>query len=241
MRLQIATLMGLSLLVTGAHASEVELAERASEAVDAHCSDAAQADVTLAAESVAQVSAVWAELSKAYESSPQPFLLYWRGILGQCLDQEDKAEADLQAFVAEAGDDPALRTQVNDAGRRLRFLAARRRGGVDPKAPGIVAGISLGAVGGLFGGLSGWRWAEAVAVGAEIHRGDHIGNDLATYASRGDEAARSSHAFAATGASLGVAALVTWAITGATGGSAPIAAAVTPRPDGLTLSLGGRW
>ena len=67
------------------------LARRASATVEEHCSNAAQSDVTLAAESVAHVSTVWAEVSKALEGSRKVYLLYWRGVLGQCLDQEEKA------------------------------------------------------------------------------------------------------------------------------------------------------
>ena len=53
---------------------------------------------TAALKSIATVGEVWARLSEQYEKSGESYLLYWRGVLAQCMDQEDRALCGLAAF-----------------------------------------------------------------------------------------------------------------------------------------------
>jgi len=134
----------------------VDVAQRASAAVDAHCSDIkSEADDSLAAEGVVAVGEVWAEVARAWEADGPLHLLYWRGRLASCLDQDDRARDDLTAFVEQAGDAPEHISQVAEARRRLRRLESPSNG-PPPGAPMIIAGVSLLAAGGAFGGLAGW-------------------------------------------------------------------------------------
>ena len=56
-----------------------------------HCSAVAAGRATAAAEAMAAVTPVLAALSRAHDQSADPSLLYWRGVLNQCLDQGDRA------------------------------------------------------------------------------------------------------------------------------------------------------
>ena len=51
------------------------------------------------ASSVVSVSAVWEDVGRQYEASSEPYLLYWRGVLAQCLGFED-APAGVEAALA---------------------------------------------------------------------------------------------------------------------------------------------
>jgi hypothetical protein len=71
------------------------LAQEAAAVVDEHCSDAAVAAGTQAARAVATVSDVLARVSEAHDATGQVWLLYWRGVLQQCIDREERAIEDL--------------------------------------------------------------------------------------------------------------------------------------------------
>ncbi len=183
---------GLLLLtprVAGAAERDAEaeaLAQEAQGAVDRYCSEAVSDDVTLAAESVAAVSAVWAKVSAKLEESRKVYLLYWRGVLGQCLDQEEKALADLHAFLGIRGGSDEWASLVADAQRRVRQLerkTGRGKGRVAPRpsAGPVAAGVGSGVAAGALGGLAGWQWSETLATRQALYDGEHVGGDLQTY------------------------------------------------------------
>ncbi len=116
-------------------ATPSEAALEAARVRDELCSDAAGSDTTLAANVHTEVSRVWSEVSGAFESSQQPFLLYWRGVLEQCLDQDERARDDLERFLLDSGDDPSYADLARDARRRLRRLAAAEQGGGRTQRP----------------------------------------------------------------------------------------------------------
>ena len=95
--------------------------------VEKYCANAAGDDVTLAANSVVAVGAVWAAVSAEADAGTESYLLYWRGVLGACLKQSEKAEDDLERFIAEASSDEGLAALVKDATRRLRRLQRGER------------------------------------------------------------------------------------------------------------------
>ncbi len=252
------TLMVLSigLLSAPVHAAsrnaEAEaLALEAQDAVEAHCSDAVADDVTLAAESVATVSAVWAKVSSALESNRKVYLLYWRGVLGQCLNQDEKALNDLEDFLAARGSSTTWASLVEDAERRVRRL---RRGtlrgavGVRPSGVLVAGGVGSGIASGVLGGLAGWQWSVVEQARQDLYDGAHIG--LGDLNSRLDEeaAAVAAHEGLVVAASVAGAATVGLLVSGAIAdGQRPRLAVApwwAPTRDGakaVGVVVAGRW
>lgn len=128
------------------------VAVQAAEIAHRHCSDVASAASVGAAEALNEVSPVLVAVARAYETHGDPFLLFWKGVLNQCLDQEDRATEDFEGFLAGVGDDAAYSAQVRDARLRLRRLTARQAGrsarggsGASPAGPVGVVFVSSGA------------------------------------------------------------------------------------------------
>jgi len=216
----------------------------------AHCSDAAADDVTAAAESVAAVGAVWARVSATLESTRKVYLLYWRGVLGQCLDQEAKALDDLTAFLGAREDSPMWSSLVDDAKRRVRQLErklGRSAKTASPATPAIVIGSALGVGAAGAGGLSAWQWSESQQVATEMANGVHIGQDIDGWLVDGARAADASHALVGAAAGLGTAAVVSFVVAGVRGGGAPARVSralvpwVQPGPGSVTIGFGGEW
>lgn len=224
------------------------LAARASATVDEHCSDAAQADVTRAAESVARASTVWADVSKALEDTRKVYLLYWRGMLGQCLDQEEKALADFEEFLRVRGGSTAWASLVDDAERRIRVLKRKLgvRSAPPAGAPGFVLGAALAGGAAAMGGLSGWQWSEALGTMSALAAGEHVGGDALAYQAAGDDAAAASGVLAGSAVGLGAAAAVSIVVGATRRPSGTRTASVVapfflPTADGGVAGLGGRW
>ncbi len=88
-----------------------------------HCADvAAAATSTKTAEQTAVVTDAWSTVIGVYESTGRSYLLYWRGLLAQCLGQEERAGQDLQLFVALEQYDQRFDSLIKDARRRLRRM-----------------------------------------------------------------------------------------------------------------------
>ncbi len=105
----------------------VEAAELAFATHQSHCPDLAAGDTGVAAEALVEVGEVWAEVDRTYAMDPEPFLLYWRGVLAQCLGQETRAVDDLRGFYRTHRDDADLANLSKDARRRLALLGVRVR------------------------------------------------------------------------------------------------------------------
>ncbi len=219
-------------------------AAEASDVRDRYCSDASDDAITLQAEGTARVSAVWARVSHSYDAHKAVYLLYWRALLGQCLDKTELVQEDLEAFIASVGDDDAYSEQVRDAERRLRRLrlvGQSTTAAPDPR-PGIGIGVGVAAAGGVLAGLAGWQGQEMANLSAQWHSGalftdeyEGVGN-----AARGAEAAANGLTAAAIGAgAAGVTVLVVSA--GIAGDRVKAAALVVPTPDGFAVALSGRW
>jgi len=118
------------------------LAQEAHAVLLTHCAEAGGADMTRAAESVAVVSDVWARVSAQVESSRKVYLLYWRGVLAQCLDQEERALQDLQSFVGARKGSDLWAGLISDAERRITRLE-RQVTGPRPVEPGWLVGGGL--------------------------------------------------------------------------------------------------
>lgn len=68
------------------------------------------------------------KLQGAIDASQEPTLLYWRGILVQCLDRPETAIVDYEAFIASKGGDAMYASMVREAKARLNRLKGRKRG-----------------------------------------------------------------------------------------------------------------
>ncbi|MCP4871420.1 MAG: hypothetical protein GY898_22140 [Proteobacteria bacterium] len=127
-----ALLIG-ALLLLPMTASAEEPAIAAADAYDvhqAHCASVAGGSTQAAAESMAEVTEVWQRVITAYEASGRTYLLYWRGVLGECLGQAERAATDLRLFIdlEQFGSDD-MEPLVQDARTRLRRM------GVDVDRP----------------------------------------------------------------------------------------------------------
>lgn len=129
--------MIVSVLVAGTAQAESavlspdEAALLASEVHGTYCADAAAGDPETEALAIERAAPAYGKVAASYRTHGNAFLLYWRGLLAQCLSKEEEAVSDLEGFAAAASNDPAYRPQVADARRRLRRLTA----GQDPTRP----------------------------------------------------------------------------------------------------------
>jgi hypothetical protein len=118
--------LALLFLGTATFAHADDSADAAALAYDVHtehCADvAAAATSTKTAEQTALVTDAWSTLIRVYETSGRTYLLYWRGLLAQCLGQEERGAEDLQLFVALEQHDQRFSSLVKDAKRRLRRM-----------------------------------------------------------------------------------------------------------------------
>ena len=165
-----------------APSSGESLALEAAQVQEQHCARAYGKDMTRALQSIATVGAVWARVSEQYEKSGESYLLYWRGVLAQCMDQEEKGLIDLKAFVSRSGSSSLWAALVKDADRRIRQLERKTGAGVArPPGPvagsprfgaGLALGISLAAGSAVSATVAGVRWNEARLQAQAIYDGE---------------------------------------------------------------------
>jgi hypothetical protein len=223
------------------------LALEAAQAHQRHCSDAAGMNMSNRTTAVAEVSAVWARVHGELERSRKAYLLYWRGVLGECLDQEEPALADLKAFVAARAGSDRYATQVADAQRRIRRLERSLGGAGGGSVAGPVVAVALGVGAGTAGGLAGWQWGVATTTADELYAEPHSGTTLTELVATGDRAQTTSRVLVGTAAGLGVGSVVAIIASAAApkrtaGVERPLPVfAVAPTPEGVAFSLGGRW
>ncbi len=158
-------------------ASPEELALEAARIRSEHCAQAASDRKTGGVRSITEVGPIWLRLSEQFDKSGETYLLYWRGVLAQCMDQEERAGVDFENFVTLEEDSNLWADLVRDAKRRIRLLQRSSGGGLvgvsaglrnRNKTIGLVVGGSL-AASSLFFGVSGAiAWSDAVDVGQEL-------------------------------------------------------------------------
>lgn len=90
-----------------------------------HCGQA-RSSRTLAVDDEVKVTAMLRDVSATFDRSQKNYLLYWRALLGECLDKRGDAEKDLDLFLSRAGTDPGSAGLVDDARRRFRRLVNKR-------------------------------------------------------------------------------------------------------------------
>lgn len=241
-------LLALLLLSTPAWAQDPAeaVAARAQAVHEAHCADVAVADDSGAAQAIGEVSAVWVDVADVHQETGATWLLYWRGLLAQCIGQEERAREALTEFLASDAGDEGMGAMVGDARLRLKRMdgASPVRSASAPLSPErsgrIVAGLSfgIGAGGAAAGSAAGLvqHSTTAAQLTSNLWSTDEADTLIAT--GDGQLAASIGLIGGAVAATVGsVAAFV------ASGEDTvpPVAVIVSPRHGGAMVALGGRW
>jgi hypothetical protein len=144
-----------------AAATTEELAAAAEEAHSSYCADGARGDINLTSQSVARVGDVWQRVTEAGAGNNDPFLLYWRAKLAECLNHEEFAQADYAGFLTAVGKSPLYTAMAKDAERRLRrlHLRARQSRNIDSTPAFAVSGLLAGGAA-AFGAGAGHQWTS---------------------------------------------------------------------------------
>jgi hypothetical protein len=235
----------LSLLSIGsasaAGEAEVDLAQRAATVHERDCSQVSVGGATQAAQAMVRVVPLLAEVSESYDRSKEPFLLYWRGMLQDCLGQEDRAITDLQSFLRIAGDDPLQAAPLEEARRRLRRLGEPVESSRSAPAanPGVVLGAVLIGAGGAFGGLGAWQGVSAQNAQDEFDAGGRPWAQSQSILEAGQTNANASAALIAGAAGSGIAGIVAMIVGGTTSGTPSVA--VLPTEHGVVAAVGLQW
>ena len=235
----------------GAQSAAERVAARASKAHDTYCAEVAGVgDESDAALALVEVGAAWAEVAQVYEATGTEWLLYWRGVLAQCLSQDDRAAEALSAFLASDTATEGLAAMVGDARKRLRRLRPdyvppssakppptpedRQRAG--RAAGGVV--LALGAAGAGVG--SGVGFAQFSGTRAAVTTELLLASESEALITQG-----SGQVVAGVGLAIGagvaaVASIAAFAGSGRSGG-ARVVVAPTAVAGGVGLVVGGRW
>lgn len=244
---QAATLLsGLWLASSAVAASPTEdAALLAAEVTETHCTAVAGGDSKGAGQAMQPVTEAWVRVSAALEASPKPYLIYWRGVLAQCLSQEERAEADLVEFGSWFADASASDRRIYaqlDRDARSRLLRLRRRsGGARVELGPVVGGVAGVGAGVALGGLAAWQGAETQRT-LQIYVTAASGKDFDALLQQGE----SSHAAAiglAVGAGVAAAAgTVLLALSAGPGGGRSVAILPVVSPSGgAGAVVAGRW
>ncbi len=232
-RLSSCTLLVGLVFLLSSPAMAGELANKAAleafSVVNEHCADVGVADVTRHATSVSKVAPAWAAVSEAYEAEGEAFLLYWRGVLAQCLDYQDKAKNDLKAFVAQFAEEAENVAQVRDARIRLRRLGVKLGGLARPgpvAEPGAIPGVLFASGAGALAALVVVRGIQVQEIEDSlentIHARSSLGNGEASIEGlqqKGEDYALSANVALAGSISCAVASIVSFAVWRARGRS----------------------
>jgi hypothetical protein len=253
------TLMGAIILTAAtlapAHAAKRDwkaekVAKKAKETVDAHCAVAEGVGEEAAAAATA-LQATREEVGKTLEARGQLDLLYWRGVLSQCLEDDGSALNDFNTFLLGRGESTKWQDLADDATRRIADLETYEEppeekktfalAGADPRIV-TVAGLGGGSL--LFGILSGAAWGASQQQAQVLYSGAHVGSDVQSYVDAGQNAATGS-------AVLGVSSLITGAAAGAVAlilfkpwersGKVAVVPVVVPLDQGVGFHLTGEW
>ena len=244
---------GVAPAPTEKRVSSEQLAVEASNVQNEHCADAASNQETGGIRSISTVSDTWVRVSERYDQSGESYLLYWRGVLAQCMDQEDRALADLKDFISRSEGNSLWATLIKDARRRARQLGhkttgTQQMGGADPetarKVVGFVLGASLaaGSAGSGIAAATFWNTSQAKA---DYLRQAELDNLTVPGAhpeyEQGETAARNSSILTVAAIGLGVSATVSFLVAAGTGVS-PTAGlpppVIVPTGSGAVLSWG---
>mgnify|MGYP006928186478 CR=1 FL=1 len=231
----------LSLLLPSlAQASDV--ATTAAEVWQEHCADTQSAGGKKAGASFAAVGTAFSQVSDALETAPAPELLYWRGLLGGCLGRADLADEDLSAFLLRVGDDPVYATQAEDARRRLaRAMSSTPTVKTGPDPAGLILGAGMAAGSAVLFAGSGAAYDELQGHYTFVYGGNVRRDAFDSEEVIGDEIATRTNVLLISGGVAAAASLAAFVVTSARANAPRVAALIAPLPDGVALSLAGRW
>jgi len=233
--------------------SSEQLAVEASNVQNEHCADAASNQETGGIRSISTVSDTWVRVSERYDQSGESYLLYWRGVLAQCMDQEDRALADLKEFISRSEGNSLWATLIKDAERRARQLGhkvARSGGGLGADAEstrkviGFVLGASLaaGSAGSSIAAVSFWQTSKTKAdYLREAERENLTVSGAWPEYAQGEAAARDSSIMTVAAIGLGVGATISFLVAAGAGSSptaGPPPPVIVPTATGAVLSWG---
>ena len=228
-----------------------QIAAKAQKTHEDHCAKAAGAGAESdAALATAEVGAVWAEVALVHETTGATWLLYWRGLLAQCIGQNERAAEALEEFVESGAALDGMDAMVRDAEKRLRRLRPeydaperarrpptpeqRRRAG--QLAAGLVLAFGAGGAGaGSAAGFSGLASTHSTLM--SLTRSASAAEGLLD---QGDHQLAAGVGLAA-GAT--VAAVISIASFVGAGRPSQVGVVLLPTPivGGMALSAGGRW
>ncbi len=146
--------LAVAVLVGGTAAAQTvdvgALAVQANEVNLEYCPELYMQDVELAAKGYQRVAQAWEAVDAGYREVGSSSLLYWRGVLAQCLGQHELALEDLSSFVrwTEGVDDAELAAMVADAETRVRRLETAASAGTTPRPSRRRIGAALSISGG---------------------------------------------------------------------------------------------
>jgi hypothetical protein len=141
------TLAALALPATAFGGPAEEVAMEAYAFQQRYCADVAgSSSTTTATEALSEVTEVLSRLSAIHDRTQTTFLLYWRGVLLQCVQYEERSAADLSAFLADESVALTFPSLAKDARRRLRSVTRKIEGGgeVVYEPPPVTVGVGGG-------------------------------------------------------------------------------------------------
>ena len=143
------------LLASTVHAGDpaVEAALEADDVNQDHCADLYDTKVERAASSTMAVAAAWQRVDEVYRETEASYLLFWRGVLAQCLGRDEAALADLTEFVGAQSESTMFASLVRQAKTRLRRLGDRSQLGQGASASFLRLGPALEASASWAGGV----------------------------------------------------------------------------------------
>ena len=249
------TLLLLPLLLlpaTGwAQGAAEEVAAKAQKVHEEYCAKVAGAGAEGdAARATVEVGEVWAAVADVHEATGATWLLYWRGLLAQCIGQEERAADALVKFLESDPTSEGLAAMARDARKRLGRLRPdyvvpklkrspptpeqhRRRGQI---AGGVV--LALGAGGAGVG--SGFGFVHLSATHATLTNARHTTAEVEGLLDQGDGQIAAGIGLA-LGAGAAVAASIAVLARAGTRPRVEVAVLAAPIAGGVALGLGGSW
>ena len=228
-----------------------EVASQAQRTHEEHCAQAAGVrDESHAALALAQVGTVWAEVARVHEATGATWLLYWRGLLAQCMGQNERAAEALVKFVESDPTSAGLAAMARDARGRLRRLrpeyappkpsrpapTPEERQRSSRAAGGVV--LALGAAGAGIG--SGVGFAQFSTTRSVLFTALHPPSESEALIAQGDGQMAAGVALA-VGAGVAAAASIAALLGSRRPREAGVALVPAPVAGGVGLVVGGRW
>jgi hypothetical protein len=248
--------IAIVLLPTAARAQSAaqDVAARASQVHAQYCAEVAStSDEGTAARGIVEVGEVWAEVAEVHAATGASWLLYWRGVLAQCIGQDERAAEALIGFVESSPEADGMNTMDRDARKRLSWLKPDYEPPQPVKPPrtpptpeeraraGRIAGglvLALGAAGA--GAGSGFGFLSLSGTHLTLTTATHSTANVEGLLDQGDGQMAVGIGLAAGATVAAIASIATFVSAGKEPHVEAGLSAV-PLDGGVALVLGGRW